>query len=208
MINTIDKIQENIYYLFSIKSFKQCIGECNNLIDIVNSNLNLSEMRKKSFLWFAYFRIALSYKRMGNYENSILFTEKSSFYSYRKEQSVQQYWLLGLCYEELNYDLACENYDIALSISQENEYIDYTCQIYANKAGLTGNEVDIYKALDLAKKYYKDYEYLFDAVFENWAKIHIKNNQIEKAKRMLHRIKNKDIYDDVYNRYFIQPKVG
>jgi tetratricopeptide (TPR) repeat protein len=174
--------------------------------------LKEDENLDNEMIWWVCFRIALAYDELGASKLALKWLQKAVKYTEIPARIIQNYWELGMISEKSNINLAIKYYDVAIQECLEIKHNVFLISLVGNKAILQDDIVAVQKTEKLLSKiteeecqyYYRSKEYMYNVVYENYAKIYIHTKQFIKARHAINQIINNDNKKDELRQELLQ----
>jgi tetratricopeptide (TPR) repeat protein len=189
------EVQEKVRHLIRIEEYKDAIALCKEELQYLEEN----EIESDNDFWFFNLRLAIGYRRLGQYKKAISYVNKSSLYARIQIETMECWWTLASCNYSLgNKQRAIKFYkkcqDYYTSINDESGYLSMRYNIAKI------NE-DINMVLEIIDRLNKIEEkiYTIDNAYAFICEQYAKNNQFNMVNKYLHNIHSENVLRDLEN---------
>jgi tetratricopeptide (TPR) repeat protein len=185
--------QTKVRHLIRIEKYDDAIELCKEKIQYLEEN----EIESDNNFWFFNLRLAICYRRKGQYKKAINYVNKSSLHAMEQNETMECWWTLASCYYSMgNINSATKFYkkckEYYERVNDQNGYDNMDFNIAKiNK--------DIEKIKEIINRLNRTERngYLVDNAYALLCELYISNNQVQSARSLIHNIQSDSIKRDI-----------
>lgn len=196
MKNTLEKERKLVRDLINFGDYNAAINECNNRLNY----LNVNGIEDNYNNWFFNLRLAISYRKLGEYKKALEHTHISMEYVKEQDEYFESIWFMGNCFYSMgNKAKAIKFYERCKDYYQRTNNIDDFLYMSFNIAKLTNNErllkavIELYKMNNIAQT-------SLDNAYACLCNLYINKGQYKNAENILINIADIHSVQELRNR--------